>query len=559
VFSLSPLTPGKTTFVTATTNGGGLAVGTTFLTSDSDFFYSNLISASSTPDLVFVFGGVPVSSAFFAPTSTNQILAFQVQPEASSGSPVPFTLPQFGGAIANPTVSPLYVIRAADNQFGAFNATTNPNVTSPRILQASLGVSGQGANQSSLLVVGTGAFATSDSGLLYASGPVRGTFLPAGAAGPIRLASSLGTAADANGNALYGGTTIDGFVLDQNSNTSSGPSPQLASASPFGSVSTPKINYAFTDPVLASAVPTGVGTNRTTQTLNGQFGGIIYSSTSPVPFSIDGFASVSTNASSNRISAQFVNGINTGPNNPVALTLNFGGLTGSLDGGRGTFIDNSTFAATDSASTASQINGVNLPIESPGQPGTRIALVSSGALPGALNSITPAGVSFCPCQYLQWGYWTGEADQVNGQGNLTAYARANINTFVVGPQTINMPTTGSGTYTGAAVGSVYNNGASYLAVGGASTNYNFASGTGTFAVTNFDGRNFSGSVGQQTGNFTGPTGVNQYSGNISGTNLAGNTYGYFYGPNAEETGGRFAVQSLSGPTYLAAGIFAAKR
>jgi len=557
LFTLSPLTPGATTNVSGTTSLGGTASGTAFLTADSDFFFSNLTSTNGS-DSVFVFGGVPVQQSFFAPTATNQILAFNVLPEASSGSPIPFTLPQFGGNVANATISPFYVITPAGFQFGAFNATSNPNITSPRFMQASLAINGLGAGQNSALVISTGTFDTSNAGNVYANGPVRGTVFLSGASGPTRLSSAVATVPDANGNALYGGSTIDGFVLDQNDYANGNPSPLLASAVPFGGSA---VNYAFTNPVLASAVPAGVGASRTTQTLQGYLSGIMFPSTGS-PYSLAGGATISTNAINNRVSATFSGDdpFTAGTSGINSVVLQFGGLTAVADGSRSAFIDDNTFAATDSASVASQINGNNLPIESPGQPGTRIALVSSGSVPGAADSLLPAGAAFCQCQYLQWGYWTGQLDQVNGSGQLTRSDSANINFWIAGQPTVTMPTTGVGTYTGAAVGSVINNGASYLAAGGFNQTYNFGSLTGTVNITNFDGANYSGSV-SSAGAIPGP-GVSQaavYAGNLTAPNRNVFLFGNFFGPSASETGGEFDIQSTAGAKYLASGVFAGKR
>ena len=58
------------------------------------------------------------------------------------------------------------------------------------------------------------------------------------------------------------------------------------------------------------------------------------------------------------------------------------------------------------------------------------------------------------------------------------------------------------------------------------------------------------------------TGNQNYNGQITGANLTGLVSGLFYGNAANpvaETGGRFAVQSISGPRYQASGIFAGKR
>jgi hypothetical protein len=111
----------------------------------------------------------------------------------------------------------------------------------------------------------------------------------------------------------------------------------------------------------------------------------------------------------------------------------------------------------------------------------------------------------------------------------------------------------TGTYSGHAVGTVVNNGASYLAAGGFNATYNFGTQAASLAITNFDGKNFaaSGRLPLSGANYTTPFGNTAFSGQIKGT---------FYGPMAAETGGSFAVQSVPGTTpYLASGIFAGKR
>ena len=76
--------------------------------------------------------------------------------------------------------------------------------------------------------------------------------------------------------------------------------------------------------------------------------------------------------------------------------------------------------------------------------------------------------------------------------------------------------------------------------------------TGTVAINNFDGHNFNGTVSGASGFYVGAI-----SG--GGTNRTGSVLGQFYGPAAAETGGTFAVQATSGPSYTASGIFAGKR
>jgi hypothetical protein len=156
-------------------------------------------------------------------------------------------------------------------------------------------------------------------------------------------------------------------------------------------------------------------------------------------------------------------------------------------------------------------------------------------------------VSFCQCQFLQWGYWGGDLTD----NNLSRTDHGHVNFWVAGTPTVTMPTSGVGTFAGHAIGSVSNNGANYVAAGGFGGTYNFATQATTFGVSNFDGKSFAA-----TGAAT-RTGAN-YTVNVSGSSLAGTMNGTFFGPAATETGGNFSVKSTSGTPYLASGIFAGK-
>jgi hypothetical protein len=88
---------------------------------------------------------------------------------------------------------------AANQQFGVGNVTTNLNVISPKWLQASVAVNGQG--QAVGVAINTVFFLLRDTGTVV-GGPVRGssrtlTFL--------RGSLGLATIADGNNNNLFGG------------------------------------------------------------------------------------------------------------------------------------------------------------------------------------------------------------------------------------------------------------------------------------------------------------------------------------------------------------------
>ena len=284
--SLSPLTPGSTNAVTATSSTGATAAGTATMTPDGKFFYANLTSTTpgSEGTRLFIFGGVPVNQSFYAPTPTKQFYAFTVNPDAAlasatSAQTIPFLPSNYGGTMPNATVSPLYVATAANQSFANFNTTTNPGGAAPHYLQASLAVNGQGANQSSALVVTTGSFATSNAGKVYGAGPVRGIVFTSATAPLVGIQSGSATVPDGNGNNLFGGNTLSGFVLDQNQYNNGNFSLNSATALPvsqaYGSGGQPFPTYAFNQPVTATTLPSGVGTVRSAMNETGFFGGIL--------------------------------------------------------------------------------------------------------------------------------------------------------------------------------------------------------------------------------------------------------------------------------------------
>jgi hypothetical protein len=384
---------------------------------------------------------------------------------------------------------------------------------------------------------------------------------------PVHIGSGLSTVPDAGGNNLFGGNTLDGFVLDQNAYGFNGGSLtlQLASAAQFGATTA---GYGFNQPALATAVPASVS-SATRQNLNetGFIGGLMTFtsnvSTPGNPYALFGSSSVITTANNFRSQATFVgtDPFTSSQSSINTLVLNFGAApqnAAGIDASRGTYINNNIYAATDSPINQSQINGNNVALpqnNSTSTPSPSIAMVTSGTVPNAINSILPPGVTPCNCQYTQWGYWTGQVPSTTSQGlGVNRTDRAFINTWVAGMPTVTMPTSGIGTYAGAAVGTVFNNGNAYLAAGGFSHTYNFGNNSGTLTISNFDGVNYSANVSGASNVYAGAL-----IGSGAGTNRSGVVAGTFFGPNAAETGGGFAIQAASGPRYIASGVFTGAR
>jgi trimeric autotransporter adhesin len=587
--TLSPLTAGATTAVTGIASTGATATGQATMTADASFFYANLTASNG--QRLFIYGGVPVNgtpanglpangTGFYAPSPNQQFYAFTVQPDGAllspSGSPqtIPFLPSNYGGTmpVLPGNVSPLYVTASPNLSFGGYNASANPTGSSPHFLQASLAVNGQGPSQSSALVVTTGAFSTSNTGAVVASGPVRGTVFPTASGQLVHVASGLATVPDGNGNNLFGGSTLSGFVLDQNQYDPAGNfSLNTASATPFTPPSSTTFNYAFNQPVTAAALPSGLCTTaacRPAMVETGWFGGIMQTSVggAVASYPLTGTNLVQTYPSDNRVFSAFAgyDPLTSGTSGVNSLVLYFGapGTPGVNGYARSAYINSQVYGAAEDPNDPAQIT-----VSSPSGGSTttalptfasgstlypRLAMVTSGTVPS--TGWMPAGVTPCSCQYLQWGYWTGQVGTPNTTG--TGYSRidtAAINTWVAGTPTVNLPTTGTGTYNGAAVGTVYNGGATYLAAGNFNASYSFANHMGSVGINNFDGASYSATV-----NGSGAT----YSGNLTGAggfaNRSGPVVGSFYGPGAVETGGSFNIQATSGPKYLASGIFAGR-
>jgi trimeric autotransporter adhesin len=559
--TLAPLTPGSATAVTVTGSDGGTATGTAFTNADSTFFYANLLGSNGVSN-AFVFGGVPVNQSFYAPTPSQQILAFSVQPDAAlangaQAQTIPFLPSLYGGTMPNVTVSPLYLVTPANTQFGSYNANTNPNVNEPQYLQASLAISGQGANQTSAFLGTTGSFDTSNDDQVYGSGQVRGVVSTNATAPLVRIGSAASTVPDGNGNSLYGSSALAGFVLDQNQYNGGNFVPALASATQYGA-STTATNYAFNQPVTAATVPSNVGVTRSALNESGYFGGIMQTNAGATSYVLTGTASVQSDPTTSRVAATFAGAdpFTSAQSGLASAVLQFGSLPSQgSNGARSTFIDNNIYAALENYNVASQItttNGTTTTLPTPASGSAlspQLAMVTSATVPNAIQSLLPSGVTPCACQYLQWGYWTADVGTPNTAG--TGYSRVDqgaINTWIAGMPTVTMPTTGVGTYNGAAVGTVFNNGATYLAAGGLNQTYNFGSLSGTLNITNFDGANYTSSVSGSG---------NAFAGSLTGpANRSGAVFGKFYGPSAVETGGTFNIQSTTGLKYLASGIFA---
>jgi hypothetical protein len=579
-----PLASGSTTLNangSNTTSPFGPVTGTTFLSPDNSFFYANLAPVNGTASPLFVAGGSPVSTSFLAPTGTTRILAFELpQPPTNQQSfflsnPLPFVSNEDVAVDPNATVSPLFLVAPATTAIGE---ASTPSMA--RTLQASLSIVGIGPGQQSVLAVNIGSVTSLQSGgAPVITGVLRGTI---GASGEHEgISSAVSSLVDGGGNSLYGTNAgISGFVLDQSQLTvgangkATGPVAALANEADGLSLNASNLeSYNFVQPAVAlngtGSPPSGVGLSRSNMSLTGFFGGTM-ATTAHTPilngvpgsggsYPITGTVGLSTDATLNTISATFTS-------NPLSAAAT-GGATSivmSFGGMQSTFVDDTTFGAAENPNQPQQINGQTLVVAGDPSQGGKLYLVSSGAIPPPGSFLPPgSNGNLCnpgTCQYLQWGYWGGDLQSGASSGNLGRVDHGDINFWVAGIQTpvSQMPTVGSGSYAGTALGSVVNQGNMYVASGGFAANYNFGTGAGTASLINFD-KNINVTIAAP-GN---PAQVGKNTFGVTGTtgNFTGSLQGGFFGtgPNAaSEIGGNFSLQSNSGPSYLAAGIFGGK-
>jgi hypothetical protein len=291
------------------------------------------------------------------------------------------------------------------------------------------------------------------------------------------------------------------------------------------------VNYA----ILRLATATGqeaVGT-RSTTALTGWAGGLaerengpdrgltivpLGSGTDPNNFIIQ------TDAANNRVQADLLllgHAPMTlgGPNNPSAM------------------IDDKRFAAANAAVAMVNAN---------------VLRDGAGNLPTSLN--LPDGQPIPKYQYLQWGFLLGDTAGKAG----VDLEHLHMGTWIAGRAADQLPTIGSATYSGHAIGNVANGGALYTAVGSYDNTWNFAQRAGTVNM-NFDGAQYNGTT-QLT------NGAN-FQGTMSAASRAGGVVGNFVqAPGGSPAGvappalaGRFVIQETAGNPYRASGTFGAER
>jgi hypothetical protein len=468
-------------------------------------------------------------------------------------------------------------------------------------LQASLVISGTGANQQGGLFGATGAFFQESNSTIAMAGGMVGYSKACATCVSIRTSSGVASSQimtnSGLGNAIYGPNAnyivavpdiVQGVPnsTDIRHTAAEGQFPfdtlgsqQTDNGKFFATVATQNAASSSQTQFVANG-------SQTTQVLSGYVGGGIENRASNGSITLSGFGgniannsltgpaptiSIVTDATSNRVQATF--GV-TDATSTAAYALNFGAISG-FGGGRSSFISDLVFGARDAISTQLLSNG-NYASTSTVNGSTvfsnNLFFVTSNTVPIDLQSFAGPGVTACTCSFMQWGWWAGEV-QNNSSGSSPR--ERFIGTWVAGtlPNASEIPMSGTATFNGHAIGSVSSNVGSYVAAGNYQQNWNFASASGTATISNFDRGGAPGAAGMTiSGAIVAPGGVsNQVSfqspsiGSFNGGGVAGAIAGSFYknvrtNDPIAGVGGSFAASgTVNGGAYKVGGTFAACR
>lgn len=302
---------------------------------------------------------------------------------------------------------------------------------------------------------------------------------------------------------------------------------------------------AQVDTASVSRPPSPSEGTRSSQTLNGFAAGLIATdngSTTTTSTPVLGGPTdlqISTEAPTGQITGRIL----IRRDDSSVTTLQLGGTPST-----GAFIDDKRYAmvTTDDPKRPSTVQAS----------GTTYTVENTSILASSTLLQQPSSFGSCTCEYLTWGQWAAVVSYPNGPrpNDVDLVSTA---PYIAGTMTtsVQMPQTGSATYTGSMMGNVWNNGSTYSATGSYSSTWGFASRAGSFNAS-FDGRSYTGSAAATQG-----SGGTSFTGSFSGGGQSGSLSGAFFASPtdaAKYQAGAFTIGANSS-TYKAAGVFAGQR
>jgi hypothetical protein len=449
-----------------------------------------------------------------------------------------------------------------------------------------LAISGAQSAQQSAISLAAGSVETA-SGQTFISGTMGGGARTSATAAPRSLEGDFSTAyggsdsISSSANASFYGFNAGFFVLEA-VEVFTGSMPGVKPRTDDGIFDAPDVVDGVTEaryrPNVVFTPSAGTLASRTSRNMLGYIGGVTQTiTTSGVAQSrifwtlstsggttdatlgditITANGKVRTSASANKVQASFNAANALGTATSAILRTQFGDLDPTAFGdasstkGHSAFFDDESFGAGAADNGTNQVDGTNVL-------GDRAQLYLVTNVSEATASLfSAAGVTACTCAFLNWGLWGGNLENSVASNN----ERVHLAGWVAGqlPTQVQVPTTGTATYSGHLIGSVVSGAAAYVAAGGFQNAWNFGTRSGTLSITNFDGRSFSGSASAPVGS------PRDFSGSFHTSGFSGQLRGSFFRSSTDVVagqGGDFHIidTATSGTNYKASGIFAAQR
>lgn len=247
------------------------------------------------------------------------------------------------------------------------------------------------------------------------------------------------------------------------------------------------------------------------------------------------------------------------PNSLQTGNIQYGSLDPALPPGNITINQFDQLVGTASAlQPAVSSNGTPLSTINDGpllqHDGLFVEIAPGSQLSSALAS--QVGTNFCQCEHTRWGIW--DSQSLRPGPNNSQINERGFSFWVAGrlPQVGEVPAFGSATYTGHAIANIRNGSQSYLSAGAFQNVVNFGSRSGTVSVTGLDSTNY---AGRMVMNSSDPRFFSGSLSSLSGQSRNMAINGSFFTGSAGPVGEMGGALQITGPSYLGAGIFAARR
>lgn len=483
------------TNVTGTIGSLGVVSGKAY--TGSGEFIAYLLTANDGGAPVYIVGGKPADATEVF--SSSQVYRYAVQADPINGSvtiggvPVPFT---DSFSLGTPETG-----LAVTSDIYAGGVTSEDDVVA-RLLQASLSISGTGSAQSSSILVMAGSFDELDGAYGF-NGRVSGS-------------SQTSDPTSTSGTALYVETLGSGSGKDQ----------IFGEDGEYLVLGTGSIEDVEDRENLYGTVQVASRNDTATTSATRSFGGQ----------TMTGFAS---GAATNMFSGntELFQGV---------TSLEFDNAAGTFTGS--IFKPSSSYFA-DFLATSEKSEQVYLTdqliaaVDSSGG----AYMVSSAVVPTTIFNGNTSSSICNACDFMTWGWWGKQS------GPESTYS-VHLGNWIIGKQPANsaVPTTGTATYNGNAVGTVVNDGAQYIATGAMTSTMNFGTRTGSVSVSGYDSKSFSADVTFGSGSAT-------FSG-TSSSGIATSVTGAFASNGTDPVKGIMGSFSANdGADWSTTGIFAGSR